>query len=106
MSHNSSSTYLNLVAFRRFAGVSAKYFDSSDTERAGILTWIFDRRVHLCGLIPMTETVGSGEINEKIAAYHEMCQFRWPSSWNTNSPPPVDPALSPVRTVRASSSGA
>ncbi|KAF7343056.1 hypothetical protein MVEN_01736000 [Mycena venus] len=89
-SHNSSST---------FAGVSAKSFDLSDTERADILTWIFDRRVYLCGLIPMTGTVDSEEINEKIAAYHDMCQFVWPSSWNTNSPPPVDPALSDVRTA-------
>ncbi|KAJ7093673.1 hypothetical protein C8R44DRAFT_890586 [Mycena epipterygia] len=77
-SHNSSST---------FAGVSAKGFDSSDTERADILTWIFDRRVELCGLIPMTGTVDSGEINEKIAAYYDMCQFLWPSSWNTGAAP-------------------
>ncbi|KAJ7601514.1 hypothetical protein B0H17DRAFT_159612 [Mycena rosella] len=89
-SHNSSST---------FAGVSAKGFDPSDTERADILTWIFDRRVQLCGLIPMAGTVDSEEINEKIAAYNDISQFLWPPSWTTNSPPPVDAALSDVRSV-------
>ncbi|KAJ7645789.1 hypothetical protein B0H17DRAFT_1215917 [Mycena rosella] len=88
-SHKSSST---------FAALSAKGFDRKDPEgRADILTWLGDRAVYICALIARTTTDDAPEITKMVGFYDEMCGFRWPPTWDKNSPPSVDASLSEVR---------
>ncbi|KAJ7851949.1 hypothetical protein B0H14DRAFT_3866195 [Mycena olivaceomarginata] len=80
----------------RFAALSAKGFDKDDEGRADILTWTGDRAVFMDTLIERTTADDAPEITKMVRFYEEMCGFRWPPTWDKNSPPRVDEGLSDV----------
>ncbi|KAJ7714769.1 hypothetical protein DFH07DRAFT_863228 [Mycena maculata] len=84
------------ATMERFAARSAKGFDKNDEGRADILTWTADRAVFMDALIERTTGNDASEITKMVRFYEEMCGFRWPPTWDRNSPPRIDEGLSDV----------
>ncbi|KAJ7247889.1 hypothetical protein B0H12DRAFT_1303529 [Mycena haematopus] len=77
-----------------FIGFGFSAWSPPDTESDAEVTWMLDRTIFLATRIPFDVSKAfpgdeAIEFNDRLAAYDEICDFVWPSSWDA-----VDGSLS------------